>query len=288
MAVIIGKDQPIEYHLATEEYLLKHYPIEEDILYVWYGSKAFVFGRNQNPYIEINPKYLLNDHIKKLRRISGGGTIYQDQGTLNITYITQNYKHKINDYQYFLNPIIKYLKNHQLNAYFKPKSHIFVDDYKISGNAQAFMNHRLMHHGTLLFDTDLSIINKALIDYKKEAHGPQVLSNKQPVKNLIDMVYMDKYAFLNQLKDFILTETGIHPQEISDIDQEKVKSIVEKRYDQWAWNFGHTPDFKIDVSIRSENVTLSIEKGIIIKAEPEGYKHLLGLPYLSEEYLLKK
>ncbi|HKL47312.1 MAG TPA: lipoate--protein ligase family protein [Candidatus Izemoplasmatales bacterium] len=287
MGIIIGKNKSVAYHLATEEYLLRHYALTEDILYLWFGSKAFVFGRNQNPYIEIAPKYLLNPDIPKLRRVSGGGTIYQDEGTLNFSFITSDYKSKINDYQYFLSPIINYLKQKDLNVYFQPKSHLFVGNQKISGNAQAFINNRLMHHGTLLYDTDLSVINEALVDFDQQVDGHQVLSNKQAVRNLKEDITLIPDMFLKDLMNHIINKTEIGSRLISDLDDEKIKDIMKRKYHQWDWNFGHTPKFTIDVRIKGDDVQLTIEKGLITKTKPKKHEYLIGEKFYSEHYLMK-
>jgi len=287
MSLLIGKKNSVAYHLATEEYLLKHYDLQEDILYLWYGSKAFVFGRNQNPFIEIAPKYLLNPDIPKYRRLSGGGTIYQDQGTLNFTYITKDYKHKINDYKYFLDPIIDYLKSLGLNAYFKPKSHLFVDEAKVSGNAQAFVNNRLMHHGTLLYQTDLNVINQALIHYHQVAKGHQVLSNKQKVLNLKSLIDKDPQSLLEDLIQYIAKKMNINHQPLEKIDEVKINQIIQEKYQSWSWNFGHTPKFSIDVVIKGRPVELTVDKGIITQTQPKDFDYLLGERYYSEQYLMK-
>ncbi len=284
MAIIISDTLDIHYNLATEEYLLRHFNIEEDILFIWHGSNAFVYGRNQNPFIEINPKYLLDDSIPKIRRVSGGGTIYQDQETINFSYITKDYKGKVNHYLYFLEPIIDVLKSYGLNAHFKPKSHLFVDDNKISGNAQAFINNRLLHHGTLLFDTDLEIINKALIMFNQQAKGHQILSNKQPVINLKDILPVDKETFINSLIKKISKEKNINPGTLV-LDKNKIQQIKKDKYLSWDWNYGKTPKFTIDAFIHNRLVSLSIENGLIRDIDLDDKEKWIGVKYYSDEFM---
>ena len=284
MAIIISETNDIHYNLATEEYLLRYADFKDDILFIWPGSKAFVYGRNQNPYIEINPKSLLDESVPKIRRVSGGGTIYQDEGTINFSYITNDYRNKINHYQYFLDPIIDLLKSYNLNAYFKAKSHIFIDEYKISGNAQAFINNRLLHHGTLLFNTDLSVIKKALISFNQEAVGHQVLSNKQPVMNLSSVISENQNKFIEKMIDKIVNDREIIVNQTTNLDMDKINQIKEDKYLTWDWNFGKTPKFIIETKILNDLVSLTIDKGFIKEVHPPIKIDLIDKVYYSKEY----
>lgn len=289
MAVLIGREtQIVLEHLATEEYLLRDYPLKEDILYLWFGSKSFIFGRNQNPYIEINPKYLNDPSILKLRRISGGGTIYEDEGTLNFSIITSDYRKKINDYEYFLNPLIELFNQLGLNVTFKPKTHLYLNDFKISGNAQAFINHRLMHHGTLLFDTDLNVIEDALVNYLHMAKGNQVVSNKQAVTNLKRHIKIDKQTLLHLIVEAFHHNLGISTKPIIDIDVDKVQHLIKEKYQTWAWNYGSTPRFEIEVNYQKEELKLTVEKGIIVEVIPQSHIELINQKFDILKFNIEK
>lgn len=284
MAFLISYTNNILRNLAIEEYLLRKKDIQEDILFLWYGSKAFVYGRNQNPFIEIHPDFILDDSIIKVRRISGGGTIYQDQGTLNFSIITNDYKNKINNYEYFLESIKNILKSQGLNAHFKPKSHLFVDDNKISGNAQAFINNKLLHHGTILYDTDLDIIQKALIHYQAKAQGHQVLSNKQAVINLKGMIGLSKEELMNQISYQMIHDYHINESKI-EIEEEKIQEIIKNKYQTWEWNYGKTPTFTIKEIIGDSACDITIEKGYIVKMSPLVDDQLLNTKYFNQDYI---
>ncbi|MFW5795108.1 MAG: lipoate--protein ligase family protein [Bacillota bacterium] len=284
MPLIINKNKDIKYNLALEEYLLRDYNLKDDVLLIWYGQKAFVFGRNQNPFIEIHHKYLLDSSIPKLRRVSGGGTIFEDKGTINFSYITKAYKNKINNYEFFLKPVVELLKEFNLNAYFKPKSHLFVDKVKISGNAQAFINNRLMHHGTILFNTNLDIIEEALVNYRLSASGHHILSNKQPVANLNEFINVEKEEFVKLLVDKICQYKNITKDQLKIKDNIKIAKLIKDKYSSWEWNFAKSPNFNITVNIDSFMIDLEVEKGLIKKVSDDKYKLLKNKKLFSEEY----
>ena len=290
MAIILSESRNPYFNLALEEYLLKNDVLEEDIALFWQSEKAFVFGRNQNPFVEINPSFF-NRNIPIIRRVSGGGTIYQDSHTLVFSFITKNYEKKINDYEYFLKPIIKVLKSKNLNVSFKPKSHIFIDDYKISGNAQAFINNKLLHHGTLLIDTDLDIINKALVDYSYIAKGNHILSNKQKVANLNQ--FLDKPCNTTDLVSDIIEKSvsllGLNKKRyfLSDEDIDKISNLMIAKYNTWEWNFGKTKEFEMDMIIDGHKEKLVINNGIVKAVSNIKLKFLIGIKFYSEEFFEK-
>lgn len=278
MAVLISKKNDIMYHLACEEYLMKQKTIEEDILYIWYGSQAFVFGRNQNPFIEIHPTYLFDDSIIKVRRNSGGGTIYQDQGTINIAYITKDYQDKINNYEFFLEPIIDLLNELGIHACFKPKSHIFIDNHKISGNAQALMNHKLLHHGTILFNTNLNYILDGLVDFHQNAKGHQVLSNKSLVTNIKTLTNVSSDHLIDLIVESYVKKRNISLTKV-EVNHDQILQLIKEKYNTWEWNYGKTPKFAIDYRINHEDVQLTIEKGYVQEVSHPKHQDLLNLKF---------
>ncbi|MFA7075333.1 MAG: biotin/lipoate A/B protein ligase family protein [Candidatus Izemoplasmatales bacterium] len=287
MAIIISESTDPFYNLALEEYFLKTNKIAEDIFFLWQSNQAFIIGRNQNPFTEINHIYF-NKNIPIVRRISGGGTIFEDKNTINFTYITKDYISKINDYFYFVEPVIKVLNNCGVKAKFVPRTNIFVDKKKISGNAQAFVNNKLMHHGTILFDTDLTVINEALLEFDGGDIGEHIGSNKNLVTNISNI--LNPLISLNDLKDLILKEV-IASRNISDTeyvldskDIEQIKDIAENKYKTWDWNFGKTKLFNTTINVNSTLLNLTIDKGKIMSVDQSKFNKLIGVKFLTEEY----
>ena len=271
--------------------MFRHPPTDEDIVYVWRSKPAFIVGRNQNPFLEINHDYVRRHDIPVLRRISGGGTIFMDEGTLNFTHITHDYKHKINDYRYFLKPIIDTLDDIGVKTRFVPKSHLMSGDKKISGNAQAFANQRLMHHGTLLFDTDLGMIEQGLHQAGKiDARGHQVVSDKRNVTNIKDLMatHVDAKTFTTDFfKRYIARLNKTHETWVApDSFMDAVHELSEEKYRAWTWNYGKTPRFVTDLYVSHKHITLEVDHGVIsgVQAEIDDYEQLVGLRFMSESY----
>jgi len=275
-----------QINLATEEVLFRDYFEEEDLLIIWRSEPAFIVGRNQNPFLEINPDYRKKG-IPVLRRISGGGTVYSDMGTLNFSIVTRDFKSKVNNYMYFLEPVIEMLKSYGIDASFKPKSHIVIHNKKISGNAQCFQKDRLLHHGTLLYNTDLSKIDDALIGFNESATGSHILSNKQGVINIFE--YLPSRVSMTDLENALIRsfqtffDISNHPYVINAKQHELIFRLANEKYRSWNWNYGKTPTFEITKQIKGTDVSIKVEKGIIIQTIPF-IESLIGIKYLSDSY----
>ena len=287
MPILISSTSDPYFNLATEEYFLRNDIFDEDLLFLWKSTKAFVIGRNQNPFTEINPKYF-DLEIPVIRRISGGGTIFQDESTIDFTVITKKYGSKINDYLYFLKPIIDLLNELGVKAVFQPKSHIFVGDYKISGNAQAFVNNKLLHHGTLLFNTDLNVIYDALVDFQCTVSENHIASNKQKVVNISELLHtkLDLEEFKVMMIDRIAFSLNIGKNyySIPKEDLDRIENIAQNKYRTWEWNFGRTKEFQVETKILSSKTKITIINGLISGVDNLEYTILLGLRYMSQDY----
>jgi lipoate-protein ligase A len=245
-----------------------------------------VIGRNQNPFNEINMKYAKEHHIPILRRISGGGTVYHDLGNINFTFITGKLHERLNNYRFFIEPIIHILERIGIQARFVESSHIYIGETKISGNAQSFFKDKMMHHGTLLFDSDLTHLQNVIKQANTfETHA--VASTKADTINIKSLLQVD--ASIEEFMQFILESMIVDygPSSILELTPEDVKQveiIQEKKYQNWDWNIGETPEFWVNKQIDGEIIQMRIQKGIIKESSfyPE---EIEGLSFDIDELL---
>ena len=141
------------FNLAAEEYFLKGF--EEEFFMLWQNDNTIVVGRNQNTLAEINAEYVREKGIHVVRRMSGGGAVYHDLGNVNYTFI-ENRAESFSDFSRFSQPVIRALKTLGVEAHAGGRNDLLIGDKKFSGNAQYVYRNRILHHGTLLFDSDLS------------------------------------------------------------------------------------------------------------------------------------
>jgi len=191
-------------NLAVEEYLFRH--SEDDIFMLWQNDPTVVIGKNQNAYAEVNTEYAEERGINIVRRITGGGAVYHDLGNLNYTFITSEEKAKALDYEYFTRPIIDALATLGVNAVLSGRNDLEVEGKKISGNAQFCAGGRILHHGTLLFNTDVNEMSAVLRVDREKLEYKAVKSHKSRVANLCDIIGkgIDLDGFIALIENFVV------------------------------------------------------------------------------------
>ena len=186
MKYIINHSNDTAFNIALEEYAFKHLLDEDQIFLLWINKPSIIVGRHQNTIEEINRDYVRENGIEVVRRISGGGAVYHDLNNLNYTIISKEDENKAFDFKSFSTPVINTLAELGVKAEFTGRNDLEIDGKKFCGNAQAYINGRIMHHGCLLFDVDLSVLANALKVSKDKFESKGVKSVRARVTNIID------------------------------------------------------------------------------------------------------
>jgi lipoate-protein ligase A len=257
------------FNLALEEYLLKNSVIKEDIIFLWQNTPTIVVGNNQNTMEEINMPFVDNQKIKVVRRISGGGAVYQDLGNLNFTFLMSIEKPANLEISKFALPVVEALNKLGVPAELTGRNDITVEGRKISGNAQRLFRNKLLHHGTLLFDADLEVMAKVLQVRFDKIQSKGIKSIPSRVTNI--KPFLTRQRTIEEFREFILRELfpgeEINQYFLSIDDLRQINQLVEDKYSTWEWNFGYSPPYSIENSRRFSGgkveVFLDVEKGII-------------------------
>ena len=154
------------FNQAFEDYVFRTFR-EDEVLLLWRNRPAVVVGCYQNICREVHVRALLEQNIPVVRRMSGGGTVYHDLGNLNYTLITG--QSGALDYDRCLAPVLRALNALGVPAQKSRTCDMTVDGKKISGSAQKIANGRVLHHGTLLFDADLTRLDEITTGRKNNA-----------------------------------------------------------------------------------------------------------------------
>ncbi len=262
-------------NLATEEYLLKK--DAGDFFLTWRSQRAVVVGKHQNALAEIDHRYVRENRVHVARRLSGGGTVFHDEGNLNFTFIRTVERTEDINYQSFTQLMIGVLGELGLQAHAGPHQSIFLGQEKISGSADHVHKLRLMHHGTLLFNSRLDRLKNALKVDLSRFEDKAIQSNRSEVTNISDHLQtpMTMEAFAAFIFDRVSrTFPDCRVTELSEADLEAIRQLRNEKYGQWDWIYGYSPKYQYrnEISIPGKKIsfTLLVEKGRITESRWEG------------------
>lgn len=234
--------QDPSYNLAFEEYVQAHRR-EGNYLILWQNKNAVIIGRNQNAEAEIHRDFVDSHGISVIRRNTGGGAVYHDLGNLNYSFITDAGDVSQRSASVFTEPVVAALQQLGLDACASGRNDILVSGCKVSGTAQHLMNGRILHHGTLLFDSDLSVVAGALNPDPTKFQSKSVKSVRSRVGNIRSFLKTD--LTLLQFWDFLKTALAdsVVPAELTAQELAEVKKLQESKYATWQWNYGKSPQY---------------------------------------------
>ena len=256
------------YNFALEEYLINEAP-EDSYMFFYIHKPSIIVGKFQNTIEEINKEFVDEHDIIVARRLSGGGAVYHDEGNLNFSFVQPADKEDVNNFEKFTRPVIEALNKLGVQAEMSGRNDIVVDDKKISGNAQHYSKGRILSHGTLLFNSDMSNLGKALKTRDIKIKSKGVKSVKSRVANIVG--YLDHDMSVYDLKNYILDHVseslGIEEYVLNQEELDKIKENAENKFSKWDWNWGQSPPFELEAvdkfSCGLINAKLNVRKGKI-------------------------
>lgn len=296
MILIRRPDNDPYFNLAAEEYFLRN--SSDDIVMHWRCRPAIVAGKHQNLMAEINLGMVCEKNIPVIRRISGGGTVYHDEGNLNYTLIrSEERKDRMIDFRAFTKPVISFLDLSGINARFEGKNNLVVNGKKISGNSAHVYRNRVIHHGTILFDTNLENLNQSISPNIENMEDRAVQSIRAKVTNISS--HLDSKIpieeFESEFEKYLINYFSINEiRDISFKERKAIDALVREKYRSWDWNFGYSPDYTFSSTIRHDKTAITcrimVKKGMIssisfIDGNGESKKlkslsdKLIGLPH---------
>ena len=165
-------------------------------------------------------------------------------GNLNYSFITDVENAADMSYQQFTRPVLEALQGLGLQAEASGRNDILVEGRKISGTAQRLLGKRMLFHGTLLFDSDPSMIAGALRADPAKFESKSTQSVRSRVGNIRSFLKedMDLPAFWQYLKDAFGGE-GLETGTLSAEELAAVQALKERKYDTWEWTYGRSPRF---------------------------------------------
>jgi len=164
----------LTFYLAMEEFVARSYNEGDDLFFMWQVEPTVIFGRNQVIENEVNLDYCREHGIQFYRRKSGGGCVYADASNLMLSYITRS-DEVLTTFSRYMQMLTQMLTDLGLPAASTENNDVLISGRKVSGNAFYHIPGHSIVHGTMLFDTDMEHMMRAITppQTKFDAHGVQ-------------------------------------------------------------------------------------------------------------------
>ena len=297
MRYLIDTSIDPHWNLAAEEYLFMN--STEPIFRLWQNDNAVIVGRYQNTIAEINTKYIEENNIAVVRRLTGGGAVFHDMGNINFTFIDKKIEGEDSAMMFarFTRPIIEALKSLGVEAYLEGRNDLLIDGMKFSGNAIATYRDRILQHGTLLFSSSLKDISGALAQRAEKYIDRSVKSNPRRVTN-IESHLKDKMSveeFIKYLVSYVgRASENVQLSQYTQTEIAAIDQLADTKYRTREWNFGKSPDYQFESGHKFPcgliEIKMNIENGAIrqvrifgdyffLKPTEEIEQRLTGIPH---------
>ena len=297
-------------NLSIEHFLLQKTPVDSTVLFLYVNRPCVVIGRNQNPWLEVGLQQLraalssrspgdrneppANPHpmeVALVRRRSGGGTVFHDEGNVNYSVICPTADFNRDKHaEMIVRAIRQYHDRARVNerhdivldqAPMRSKEHLpdandmhntaytaatsNLSPLKVSGSAYKLTRLKSLHHGTcLLASPHLSIISNYLrspaAPYLK-ARG--IESVRSPVGNIFANLEASQSIICTFQRRVIEAFADLH-----GLEKEAVTAFVDTHgemcleYDA-TWVTGYINDALADVSDIKRGITeLKVKKSL--------------------------
>lgn len=237
-----------KFNFALEKYAMDALNISDEYFMFWRTAPTLMAGRFQNTLAEINMPYARQHSIDIVRRITGGGTIYTDMNGWQFSFIVKR-KGRM-EFETFTRPIIDALRSLGVEAQLSGRNDLVIGGRKLSGNAQYSGKDVMLHHGSLLFDTDLEELVRSLSVDDEKIVSKGIKSVRQRVTNIAEHlgVKMTSLEFRDVMLEYLLRDMETYKLTQEDIDA--VNEIRRSQFDSWEWNFGSDPKFNVTKEAR--------------------------------------
>lgn len=262
------------FNLAFEEYVLETRR-DGDWLMLWQDAPSVIIGLNQLAAAEVDGEYARGHGIAVVRRATGGGAVYHDAGNMNYSIFGDAGDAASLSLSRFMEPVCRALRALGVPAEATGRNDITVNGLKVSGTAQRLSGGRILHHGTLLFETDTATMSAVLRPDTGKFESKAAKSVRSRVGQIRD--FLPDGATLADFKAALLAELtggGLARETLSGAELEEVRRLAESKYRSWDWTWGRAPEFGFKSSRRfpggTLTVSLDVSAGVIRRADLSG------------------
>lgn len=245
----------LPFYLALEEWVAENLA-PDDYFFTWVVDPTVIVGRNQDLMIEVDLDYCRRRGIDVCRRRSGGGCVYADRDNIMMSLVTPD-TDVVATFADYTRRVADVLRSMGIDAQPSGRNDITVGDNKISGNAYYLRGNRSIVHGTMLYDTDLDNMSRAITPSTAKLSSKRVSS----VASRITTVHrvapnLSFEAFRTGIIDGMTTKSVT-------LDATAIAAVesIEQRYYEPAWLLrgGHSDSLRRIAGVGDIALSISLD-----------------------------
>lgn len=267
----------LPFYLAMEEWAARSLAdCSDDIFFLWQVEPTVIFGRNQRIEKEVDLDYCRENGIQFYRRKSGGGCVFADMNNIMFSYITSA-DDVVTTFSSYTALVARFLQSLGLDASANSRNDVLIGDRKVSGNAFYHLPGRCIAHGTMLYDTDMTHITRALTPSKSKLESKGVKSVESritTVRRHIPELGIEEFKrrAIDSLTDSRIVLT---PAQIAEIEK------IEQTYysPRWIYGSSHVADVRRHARIEGVGefyADIDLRGGVIERVNLSGDFFMLG------------
>ncbi|MBQ8463965.1 MAG: lipoate--protein ligase family protein [Prevotella sp.] len=208
----------LSFYLAMEEYVARHVD-EDDLFFMWQVRPTVIFGRNQVMENEVNVDYCREHAIEMYRRKSGGGCVYADEDNVMMSYVSKDENVGLT-FNRFIGMLLLVLRRMGIEATGTTHNDVMIGDRKVSGTAFYHLPGRSIVHATMLYDTNMEHMLRAITPSEEKLQSKGIQSVRQRITLLKDHTTLSLEDFKHLVRTTLCEgELVLTPQQVDGIEQ---------------------------------------------------------------------
>lgn len=224
-------------NLATEEILFRTLaPDHPGLFLLWRNEPAVIIGRHQCAADEVDLERARAEGLPVVRRITGGGAVCHDAGTLCFSWILNDPGALGPAFGRLLAPVVAALGDVGVSARLTGRNDLEAGGRKISGSAQTRAGGRLLLHGTLLVDADLARLGRVLTPEAAKQRANGVASVGGRVRNVAEL--WTPGTTLEDLVGALLARCAPEAEAPAQPAERMAEALARRKYRDPEWNLG--------------------------------------------------
>jgi len=230
-------------NLAMDEAMARTFSAGEQTqpsIRIWSNSKSVVVGRFQEAAAEVNLELCKMRNVNVARRFTGGGTVFQDEGTLNFTILNAPVYSISKLQEINLGVVMHALTSLGAPCSLSLPNSILIAGRKVCGASAAVGRRFALWHCSILLDADLRLLELTLAPSKSKRISEFVRSRWQPVTTVANSLSrrISGEEMARSLEHSLETLFGVEFEANKTFQEEErcARVLFAQKYSRDEWN----------------------------------------------------